>query len=128
MVVGGITGLEGTGKTALTVNIGTCLAMQGIRTLLVDADLYFPNLSFHLGINPKYTVHSYLKDHEMDMEWLIYPHRGIKNLYIIPGDPNEEIHHQLSFKALTGLVEYFKEYYGTVLIDFPSGLPIAARP
>ncbi|NJE47646.1 MinD/ParA family protein [Thermococcus sp. GR7] len=128
MVVEGITGLEGTGKTALTANIGARLAMQGIRTLLVDADLYFPNLGFHLGINPKYTVHSYLKDHEMEIKWLIFPHRHIKNLYLMPGDPNEEIHRRLSFEALTGLVEYVKEYYGVVLIDFPSGLPIAARP
>jgi len=128
MVVVGITGFEGSGKTALTANIGACLALGGIRTLLLDADLYFPNLSFQFGVSPKYTVHSYLENPRIDLEWLIYSYRKIKDLYLLLGDPNAPISHKLQFRLLPGLLEYFKEAYGVVLIDFPSGLPIDAHP
>lgn len=128
MVVIGITGFEGSGKTALTANIGSCLAMRRIRTLLVDADLYFPNLAFHFGVSPKYTVHSYLENPRIDLEWLIYSYRKIRDLYMLLGNPNAPISHRLHFNLLPGLLEYFRESYGVVLIDFPSGLPIDAHP
>ncbi|WP_297093007.1 MinD/ParA family protein [Thermococcus sp.] len=128
MVVIGITGFEGSGKTALTANIGACLAMRGVRTLLIDADLYFPNLAFQFGVTPKYTIHSYLENPRMDLEWLTYPYLEIKNLHLLLGDPNAPIRHRLSFKGLNTLIEYFKSAYGAVLVDFPSGLPIDAHP
>ncbi len=40
----------GVGKTTVSVNLATHLAMSGYRTLLVDADESNPSVGFHLGL------------------------------------------------------------------------------
>jgi septum site-determining protein MinD len=43
-------GKGGVGKTTTTANIGTALAMQGFRVVLVDADIGLRNLDVVLGL------------------------------------------------------------------------------
>ena len=47
--VGG--GKGGTGKSFVTCNIATCLAAQGKKTLLIDADFGGANLHTLLGVS-----------------------------------------------------------------------------
>ncbi|ASJ07237.1 AAA family ATPase [Thermococcus pacificus] len=128
MPVIGVTGPEGAGKTTLAINIGGYLAVNGARTLLIDANLYFPDMSFYLDMRPNYPLHLYLEDHEMDIEWLVTPHEGLKNLYLILGEPMKPIQRRYSFKLMTFLIAYLREHYGVIIVDFPPGLPVEPLP
>ena len=43
-------GKGGVGKTTLTANLGIALAMQGVRTCVLDADFGLRNLDLLLGL------------------------------------------------------------------------------
>lgn len=128
MTVIGMTGNGGVGKTTLVSNIGTCLAADGIRTLLLDANLYLPGLGTHFGIQPRYTIHDFVENPQMDVEWLLYNLPGIKDLYLVLGNETVLPSSQFSFKAVGRLIEILREHFGMVLVDFPSGLPIEPHP
>jgi len=124
MRVIGITGTGGAGKTTLAANIASCLALDGIRTLLIDADLYFPNVGTHFGTRSRYTIHDFLGNTHMDVEWLLHPVHGVKGLYLILGDESRIPGPSVSYKPLGSLIELVRENFGAIIIDFPSGLPI----
>lgn len=124
----GVTGPEGAGKTTIAINLGAYLAVDGIRTLLIDMDLYFSDMSFYMDTVPKYPLHMYLEDHEMDIEWLVSPHERIRDLYMILGDPMKPIRKRYSFKLMTTLIAYLREHYGAIIVDFPPGLPVEPLP
>ncbi|ASJ09347.1 ATPase [Thermococcus siculi] len=128
MPVVGVTGPGGSGKTTVAINLGAYLAVDGIRTLLVDMDLYFPDMSFYMDTMPKYPIHMYLENHEMDIEWLIAPHERIKDLHMILGDPMRPIRKRYSFALMTTLMAYLRDHYGMIIVDFPSGLPVDSFP
>ena len=128
MTVIGITGNGGVGKTTLVSNIGTCLATDGIRTLLIDGNLYFPSLGTHFGLHPRFTIHDFLRNPHMDIEWLIYHLPGMKDLYLILGNETLLPHPRLSFRAVGRLIELVREHFGMIMVDFPSGLPVASHP
>lgn len=128
MRVVGLTGSGGTGKTTLSVNIASCLALSEVRTLAIDADLYFPDMFSHVRIPSPRFLHDYLEDPEMDLEWLIQQYPGIRDLYFILGELKVKEISVGDFSLVSGLVEILKEYYGVVIVDFPSGAPIEAFP
>jgi len=128
MVVIGITGNGGVGKTTLASNLGVCLAVGGIRTLLIDANLYFPGVGTHFGVQSRYTIHDFIRDPHMDLEWLIYNIHGLKDLYLILGDEAYLPHPNISFRPVGGLIELVREHFGMILVDFPSGLPVSSHP
>ncbi len=126
MAIGGVTGPGGAGKTSLTVNLGALLAGDGVRTLLIDADLYFPDMAFHLGIKSSYTVNTYIKNPRVDLEWLIHRYR-LNGLYAVVGDSKGAPDFNAAYSRIPGLLEMLKHFYGVILVDFPSGLPVAAH-
>ncbi|WP_235919013.1 polysaccharide biosynthesis tyrosine autokinase [Aureimonas psammosilenae] len=52
-VIGVISMLPGEGKTTISANLGSLLAVQGNRTLLIDADLRNPGLTKSLAVQPE---------------------------------------------------------------------------
>ena len=49
-------GKGGVGKTALTVNLGYCLARMNRRVLILDADLGLANVDIQMGLEPTRTL------------------------------------------------------------------------
>ncbi len=49
-------GKGGVGKSVTSSNLALCFGEMGLRTLLVDADLMFPNLDIFFGLRPRFTL------------------------------------------------------------------------
>ena len=80
--VGG--GKGGTGKSFITSNAGTCLALKGYKTILLDADLGGANLHSFFGLNrPRYSLSDFF-DKKIPLQDIIVP-TGIANLGLITG-------------------------------------------
>ncbi|MCD6525323.1 MAG: MinD/ParA family protein [Thermococcus sp.] len=123
-----MTGRGGAGKTTTTANLSTFLAKREYRVLAIDGDLYLPNLGFHFRLdNPKYTVHSILKDPSLDPEWAIYKHRET-GVYVMPGSSNLHDVIGISPQGLRDLVERVKYKFGVVFVDSPTGVPFDTLP
>ncbi len=60
-VIAVTSGKGGVGKTNISVNLACCLAKQGKRVILVDADLGLANVDVILGLTPQYTVYDLFK-------------------------------------------------------------------
>jgi len=80
--VGG--GKGGTGKSFITSSVGTCLALKGDKTILIDADLGGANLHSFFGLNrPRYSLSDFF-DKKIPLQDIIVP-SGIANLELITG-------------------------------------------
>ncbi|MDI3474566.1 MAG: septum site-determining protein MinD [Thermococcaceae archaeon] len=122
MALIGVTGPGGSGKTTIALNLGANLALDGIEVVVVDANLVFPDLAVYLGVNPKFSLHQYLNDRNMDVEWLLMKHRHIKDLYVVLGDPSKGIDRSYNINSLYPLLNNLKRRFKAVLIDLPPGL------
>ena len=80
--VGG--GKGGTGKSFITSSMGTCLALKGSKTVLLDADLGGANLHTFFGLNrSRYSLSDFF-DKKIPLQEII-ANSGIANLGLITG-------------------------------------------
>ena len=80
--VGG--GKGGTGKSFITSSMGTCLALKGSKTILLDADLGGANLHTFFGLNrPRYSLSDFF-DKKIPLQDIIV-HSGIAILGLVTG-------------------------------------------
>ncbi|WP_297476191.1 MinD/ParA family protein [Thermococcus sp.] len=128
MVLIVVTGRGGAGKTTTTANLSTHLAMKDYRVLAVDGDLYLPNLGFHFGLDTvKYTLHSVLKNPDLDPEWAIYKHPET-GVHVMPGSTNLKDVLGISPRKLVDLLDRLKYKFGVVFVDSPTGVPFDTLP
>jgi flagellar biosynthesis protein FlhG len=77
-------GKGGTGKSLLAGSIGTCLALRGSKTILIDADLGGANLHTFFGVSkPRYSLADFF-DKKVSLNEIIL-HTGLTNLELITG-------------------------------------------
>ncbi len=128
MVVVIVTGRGGAGKTTTTANIGTYFAGKEFRTLLMDGDLYLPNLGFHFALeNVKYTLHSVLKNPDLNPDWAVYKHPET-GVFVMPGSTNLQDVLGISTARLRDIVEEMRYKFGMVFVDSPTGIPFDTLP
>ncbi len=123
-----VTGRGGAGKTTTTANLSSYLAMKEYRVLAVDGDLYLPNLGFHFALDTvKYTVHTLLKNPDVDPEWAIYRHKET-GVYVMPGSTQLQDVLGISPRRLVDILERVKYKFGVVFVDSPTGVPFDTLP
>lgn len=106
-VIAVTSGKGGVGKTNFVANLGICLAEQGNRVLLLDADIGTANLDVLLGISPKFFLYEVMKGERSLEEVVVTGPGGIK---LIPG--------AAGFHEMTYLDSVRKEHLELKLSEF----------
>jgi tyrosine-protein kinase Etk/Wzc len=106
------------GKSMTTLMLGKSFAQSGVKVLLVDMDLYRPQLAKRMKIIGKKGLSDYLRS-DMNENEIIYPTDN-PNLWVIPAglipkNPAEMIE---SEKILT-LIESQKDSFDIIIFDTP---------
>jgi septum site-determining protein MinD len=113
-------GKGGTGKTSVTLNLGTALAMLGKKTIVLDADIGMANLGLLLGLERcKITLHEVLSG-RAEINEAVY--EGPAGLKVVPSGLSlkgfQTSRPDRLKKVMTDLIDGM-DY---VLIDAPAGI------
>jgi len=112
--------LSSEGKTFCSVNYAACLAQQGLRVLLIDADLRQPMLAnVLLGRKAAFAGVAEFIRQERPIDLLIQP-TEVPNLWLMPAgkgasDPAELLGHE----RLAQLIVHASTYVDRIVIDTP---------
>ncbi len=115
-------GKGGTGKTAVTANIGVALATMGYRIILVDADLGGANLHTILNIKrPKLTLTDFLNRRVTNLNDILLDTPS-ENLRLISGGSDMVGLANISFQAKIRLQKHLEMLESDyILIDLGAG-------
>lgn len=118
----------GVGKTTTSVNLSSCLACEGKKTLLIDCDPQC-NATSGVGISDySLTIYDCLDDPEKAEEAVIKT--KYSNLYVIPSSPNmSAVEIELAYEDkreyfLKDVLKNLKDDYDFIIIDSPPALGI----
>lgn len=114
-------GKGGTGKTFIISSIGNCMALQGKRIILIDADLGGANLHTFLGIpKPKASLTDFLEKKSPLVDLIV--DSGIKNMRLLTGTIHSLASDGLKYSQKLKLFRHIKSLDADyVLIDLGAG-------
>jgi len=117
-----LSGKGGVGKTTITANLGTALALKGYKVCLIDADFGLRNLDVPLGLTNRIIldINDFLEG-ICSLDHVLIKHRQLKNLHFIPGSKSKNPA-EIDGQIWTARIEEIKPYYDFVLIDSPAGI------
>lgn len=115
-------GKGGVGKTTLSANLGTALALLGKRTVLLDTDIGLRNLDIILGLENK-IVYDLVDVCEgtCDFKKAAIMDKRYEGLFLIPAaqTKDKDAVNPLQMKNLVGKL---KEEFDYIIIDCPAGI------
>ncbi len=114
-----MSGKGGVGKTTLTSNLGTILAMQGSDVGIIDANIGVPNLGLHMGmplVSQGCTRDILLEVSSLKKSWVVNED-GLK--IIVANIIKKPSHHSVTLSNLSRVLSTDQTNY--VLIDSPPG-------
>ncbi len=115
-------GKGGVGKSTVTANISTALAMKGYRVVAIDADIGLRNLDLVLGLENRIVY-----DIVHVIEGVVPPEKALvkdkrtKNLYLLPAAQTKD-KSAVKPEDLVGIVEELRKNYDFIFIDSPAGI------
>lgn len=115
-------GKGGVGKTTVSVNLGTALALAGKQTLLLDGDLGLANVDVLLGLTPTYNL-SHVLEGRCTLDDTVL--KGPGGLMVIPASSGKKKMAELSRTENAGIVHAFSEFKRPVdvlLVDTGAGI------
>jgi septum site-determining protein MinD len=113
-------GKGGTGKTVLAANIGTAIAVDGRKVVIVDADLAMADLGLYLGLEKSpVTLHEVLAG-EATVEQALY--EGPAGCKVMPSGLSLSGFSRANPQRLRNVVDELKSKFEFVLIDCGPGL------
>jgi len=113
----------GEGKSTVSLNLATVLAQQGVRVLLVDADLRRPVLHERMGVQAQIGLSEALSSDDIDPQPL--PVESIPNLYVLCGGPVPPFPAELlGSHRMRTLLTQWRSAYDFIVMDGPPTLPV----
>ncbi|MFC4402935.1 septum site-determining protein MinD [Gracilibacillus xinjiangensis] len=114
-------GKGGVGKTTITANLGTALALLGKQVCLIDADFGLSNLDIPLGLSNRivFDLSDYMNE-RCELHHVEIKDKYLPNLSLIPCSKSHG--HTHTPEAFKNIVENLANSYDYVLIDSPAGI------
>lgn len=115
-------GKGGVGKTTVTANIGTALAMRGHRVVVIDTDIGLRNLDVIMGLENRivYDLVNVIEGKCRIRQAMIQDKQGLE-LYLIPAAQTRD-KDSIEPAQLRGMCAGLEQEYEYILIDCPAGI------
>jgi succinoglycan biosynthesis transport protein ExoP len=117
--------LPGEGKSTVSLNFAQLLAMQGARTLLIDADLRNPGATRAVGRHAQEGVLEVLLEGKRVQDLLLFD--GKTKLAFLPAIVKRRVPHSsdlLASAAMTRLLRELKDHFDYIILDLPPLGPV----
>jgi capsular exopolysaccharide synthesis family protein len=107
------------GKSTSAVNIAMSQAQQGMKVLLIDADLRRPSVHTKLGLPNARGLSNFLSG-DVDIAGVTHPSREVKGLYLITaGTLISDPVRMVSSPAMAQLLNLATKHFDSIIIDGP---------
>jgi flagellar biosynthesis protein FlhG len=121
-VISVTSGKGGVGKTSVVSNMAFEMARQGLKVLIIDADLGLANIDLHFGLTPQHNLNHFFEG-SLDLESIIL--NGPQGIKILPAGSGIQTYTRLNNDQkrnfLTNL-EFLNGEFDVVLIDTEAGI------
>jgi tyrosine-protein kinase Etk/Wzc len=77
---------SGEGKSFISTNLGSVLALSGKKTVILEFDIRKPKIMKGLGLNERKGITNYIVG-SIDLQEVIHPVPEVENLFVIPCGP-----------------------------------------
>jgi tyrosine-protein kinase Etk/Wzc len=114
---------SGEGKSFVSTNLGSVMAISGKRTVILEFDIRKPKIMKGLGLNERKGITNYIVGN-LSLSEIIYPVPEVENLFVIPCGPiPPNPSEMLLNERISLLFKQLREQFDVIIIDSaPVGL------
>jgi capsular exopolysaccharide synthesis family protein len=110
--------VSGEGKTFVSINLASAIAMSGKRTLLIGLDLRRPKISEYLGVESNVGLSNYLVDKAGRSDIIVKT--GFDNLFVVPSGTVPPNPAELLLKdKMNEFIKSLESEFDVVVMDTP---------